>query len=155
MNFENPMSTNQGYIVYNLLLDYIDSFIASYVEKSDNHEYPSLRETTNSVLAFMEEFHNLEFPETEFKAEKTIATIITVLKELHNNKQHKTIDSKKLDLFTDNNSNLAQVKSVTNPRSMDTTEVNHKPLRIGGKDDIKWLASVGISLKKQVGVKNE
>lgn len=107
MSINDPLSPEQGYIIYNILMEYLDIFIYEYSHRTQGKSFPSLRNTIDSFLTIIGDLGEIDFSsmsDSKLSTREIIETVVSVLMEKSKNKE-RLVDSKKLGIFSELSSN--------------------------------------------------
>ena len=124
MDFDKPMSSKEGHIVYNVLMDCLHDLILQYLTVRSFAEYPSPRILTDAFLTFMANVKEVELTKEDLESSRAVEIFITKFIE---GKKEKNIalSSREFNLFTE-------------------AEQKEKLPNSSNKKDMDWLQSVRI-----------
>lgn len=156
MDFDKPLGIESGYLFYNLLMDYIDTFVFEYVSKSDGEEYPSLRVSTDMILTLFNNFSKLDIDTIDLSKEDALTTLadrVATLTEIHSKSE--AFDSRKLGLFVESEDDPEIKPTRVHRIHIDGSHLNAKEekreealaMKFNTKD-ITLLKSMGIKVDK-------
>ena len=130
MDLDRPLNSDNGFITYHTLMDYIDMFIMNYMTRKHSGHYPSLRATLDMLITVIGDLKDIEIDEKDLESADPVGALIDKLHALRKEKQE-VFDSRKIGLLIDEFS-MEQVEEI-NPILTD--------------DDINFLCSMKIKVK--------
>jgi hypothetical protein len=153
MDFNEPLPSTTGFIIYNLMMEFMDGFIHDYAIQMGGNSYPSLRITTDMMLTLLSDLQSLDLSDVLHKdlpKDEVIVKLLSKLRALSSKKE--TFDSTKHGLFTDEiNSGSAwkpeqPTKSKKKPAKV--KEPPMEPFVLTDEADVSWLKSTGITMEQ-------
>ena len=137
MDFNEPLPPATGYIVYHVLMEYIDTFVYEYCHRKQGREFPSLKNTTDAFLTLMRDIKEVNLDailDKSLSTEEVIDIISSELSKLSGKTDLVNLES--LDLLKANNKKeQSEIKNVI-----------EKPIKFT-KADIKLFGSCGIKIE--------
>ncbi len=138
MNFDKEFPDFAGYVVYNILIDFLEELLISY-SNANKGKYPSLRTTTDSFLNFIETLNKIDLD--KIKASEDIPEVVSIVQKammeiVENRKSSDLLSTKKLGLFKEG-------PETTECPSTNVESDVIPPFKINISDK-RWLQSVNI-----------
>ena len=140
MDFDKPLSPEEGFVVYHALMDTMDIFIMDYMrsKRSADCPYPSLTMMADVVMDFLTTVSHVDLDQKDFNANDPIDALANKIIKYKAENTNPIFNSKELKLFSElDEVDWIKVKKEE-PNSPEPLKINFY------NTDREWLRSMGI-----------